>query len=61
MQLTDSDIREFQELWQKEFQETLTEDGARYHASQLLELYALLAEPLSRKSSTQSPHSHELL
>jgi hypothetical protein len=43
MQLTDEDIREFQELWQKEFQESLADDEARNHASQLLELYALLA------------------
>jgi hypothetical protein len=56
MQLTAEDIREFRKLWQKEFQETLTEDEARYHASELLELYALLARPLPHEAMTDSPH-----
>ena len=46
MELTEVDIREFQGLWKKEFGETLAETDARTRGSQLLELYARLAEPL---------------
>ena len=43
MHLEGDDIREFAALWLAEFGETLSADEARYHASRLLELYALLA------------------
>jgi len=43
MQLEDEDIREFSKLWQEEFNETLSPDEARHHASLLLELYVVLA------------------
>jgi len=56
MQLGDDDIREFTDLWKQEFGETLTKDEARHHASQLLELYALLARPLER-SGPMPPQS----
>ena len=46
MQLDDQDIREFIALWKEEFDEDLTLDEARHHASQLLELFWLLARPL---------------
>jgi len=45
MQLTDEDIREFSELWQQEFHETLSPGEARQYASSLLELYSLIAQP----------------
>lgn len=45
MQLTDDDLREFADLWQAEFGETLSADDARHYASRLLRLYALLAAP----------------
>jgi len=44
MQLEDEDIREFIQIWEEEFHETLAPDAARHHASQLLELYALIAK-----------------
>lgn len=47
MQLTDEDIREFAALWEKEFHETLSPADARRYATSILELYALLVEPLS--------------
>ena len=57
MQLDDQDIREFIVLWKKEFDEDLSFDEARYHASQLLELYALLAKPLPSETSCDDPQS----
>lgn len=57
MQLDDHDIREFTALWKEEFNETLTPDEARHYASQLLELYSLLAKPLP---SEMSSHDAEL-
>jgi hypothetical protein len=44
MDLTEDDIQEFTCLWQEEFGEAITRDAARHHASQLLELFLLLAE-----------------
>jgi hypothetical protein len=43
MQLTDKDIHEFQSLWREEFDEEISFDNAQMRASELLELYALLA------------------
>jgi hypothetical protein len=43
MQFTDKDIQEFQSLWRKEFDEEISFDNAQMRASELLELYALLA------------------
>lgn len=44
MQLTDEKIREFSEIWQAEFNETLSPEQARAAASQLLTLYTLMTE-----------------
>ena len=46
MDLDDHDIQEFIELWNKEFKETLAPAEARQRASEILELYAVLASPL---------------
>jgi hypothetical protein len=46
MDLDDRDIQEFIGMWTEEFKETLSPADARQCASQLLELYALLASPL---------------
>jgi hypothetical protein len=46
MDLDNRDIQEFIQLWKEEFKETLPPAGARQCASQLLELYAVLASPL---------------
>lgn len=62
MELGDDDIREFADLWKQEFGETLSQGDARYHASQLMELYAALARPLeearpeSRQAEPTTPH-----
>lgn len=54
MQLEEADIREFADLWREEFGEEISLGEARAHASQLLELYSLLAEP-SREARSESP------
>lgn len=53
MELDEQDVREFAEIWKKEFNEDLSPDEARYHASQLLELFWLLVQPLP--SETRQP------
>jgi hypothetical protein len=56
MQLEDEDIREFAELWEEEFGETLSEKDARHHASRLLTLYELLAtEPTTAEPDLPTP------
>ena len=52
MQLTDEDIREFAALWKEEFAEEISQQEARRYASQLLELYQLLA---SRSGAKPNP------
>ena len=54
MRLHDEDIREFSELWKQEVKETLSPEEARHRASQLLELYLRLAEPLPNESVERS-------
>ncbi len=44
MELTDDDIREYQEIWKKEFGEEISADDARRSASQVIELFRLLLE-----------------
>jgi hypothetical protein len=60
MYLEDEDIREFSELWKKEFSETLSPDKARHHASLLLELYGLLARPLPEERSAPPDADHTI-
>ena len=43
MKINDDDLREFTVLWEEEFHESLGREQALHLASQLLELYALLA------------------
>ena len=59
MQLADEDIGEFTVLWKKEFKEALSPDEARHHASQLLELYALLSKPLPSEKEAHTPTDHQ--
>ncbi|GFO80527.1 MAG: hypothetical protein A49_01540 [Methyloceanibacter sp.] len=62
MQLDEAEIREFADLWSREFGETLTPDQARLQASLLLELYAALAEPAVRVGVQPGASStHEIL
>lgn len=42
MQITDDDIRRFQEIWREEFEEEITADAAREHIARLDALYLLL-------------------
>jgi hypothetical protein len=51
MQLTEDDIREFMEIWSAEFNEQLTPEDAKRHASALLELYLLLTSSSSEEVS----------
>lgn len=46
MELTHEDIREFIDAWQKDFGETISTAEARKHASALMEICLLLAQPL---------------
>ena len=55
MELRDEDIREFAEIWKEEFGETISVSEARHHASQLMELYALLTQ--APDSGTASPQA----
>jgi hypothetical protein len=41
--VTDEDIREFIELWRREFGEDITPDAARERATELVDLFWLLA------------------
>lgn len=49
MDLEETDIQEFIRLWKEEFQETISPADARQCASGLLELYALLMQPLPKE------------
>ena len=51
MYLEDDELREFSELWEQEFHETLSIDEARAEASRLLELCLLLSRPLPEEQS----------
>ncbi len=62
MHLDEASLREFAEIWQEEFGETLSRDEARRQASRILELYALLYRPTPEEerlnqasSSAQAP------
>ncbi len=42
MQFEDDELREFVRIWKTEFGEWISLDRARFHASQLMDLYAVL-------------------
>ena len=46
MQIPDNDLEEFRAIYKDEFGEELTLDAAREMASNLLDLYELLMQPL---------------
>lgn len=50
MDLTDQDIREFADIWEKEFGERLTSGQAKIEAQSLLELAWLVVRPLPREA-----------
>jgi hypothetical protein len=53
VQITDDDIRRFQEIWREEFAEEISADKAREHIARLDALYLLLLRP-SRPADTQT-------
>jgi hypothetical protein len=57
MEIDEQDIREFTEIWKREFKEDLSPDEARSSATRLLELFWLLAQPLSseKRQPPQQP------
>ena len=50
MDLDEHDIQEFIRIWKEEFKEELSPAEARLRASELLELYDVLAKPLPDES-----------
>jgi hypothetical protein len=46
VQLTKKQIEEFQDLWEKEFGERLTQGEAEAEAKRLLEFFLILTRPL---------------
>jgi hypothetical protein len=52
--LEENDILEFARLWREEFKEELSPDAARHQATVLLELYALVYQPLGGDFSNTS-------
>ena len=59
MELTDKDLDEFIAIWQKEFGEVITRDRARFHGGRLLELYALLMQPLPGEQALREDSATE--
>lgn len=53
MPLTDKDIAEFADIWEREFGERLTPDQARIEANNLLELAWRLNVPLPEEVPTR--------
>ena len=66
MQLSDQDIREFQEIWRAEVGESISADYARARASDLMELFLIFQKlwpkvEARRKTSTLSHEVPPLL
>lgn len=53
MRFENSDIEKFAELWREEFGERISPDEARQRASEIMELYFLLAEMPGESSQQQ--------
>lgn len=56
MQLTDQDIREFQQAWREDFNEEISVERARKEASLLLELYFMIYRKDVDQPEEQHPH-----
>ena len=65
MNLSENDLQEFSRIWREEFHEEISLKEARQHASELLELYLILARPLPNElqSGGEIPRTpnHEVL
>jgi hypothetical protein len=57
MELTEDDIREFQEVWLDEFKEPISPDDARQRFDELLELYAICARVKRKQAGLTKPDS----
>lgn len=55
MQLTDTDIGEFRELWRKEVGQDISHETAREYAQDILALVSIAAEPLTRAREEKPP------
>ncbi|TSC57252.1 MAG: hypothetical protein Greene041662_1011 [Candidatus Peregrinibacteria bacterium Greene0416_62] len=55
MQLTDTDIGEFRELWRKETGQEIPTETARQYAEDILGIIAIVAEPLTRAREEKPP------
>ena len=55
MTLSDQQVQNFIECWQKDFAEVLTPDEARAEAMRLLDFFAALAEMLRHPRQSPSP------
>jgi hypothetical protein len=56
MQLSDQDIRAFQEIWQREFGEAISADFARARASDLIELFLIFQKVWPKVQAPSSNH-----
>jgi len=43
MQLTEGDLQEFIKIWRDEFNELISPEDARQHATELLDLYVIFS------------------
>lgn len=53
MMLSDQDVKEFKQLYEEEFGETLADADAQIMASQLIRLYDALCEPLPSETPAE--------
>ena len=51
MNISQESLNEFKTIWKEEFKEDISNDLARERAGELLELYAMLSEPLPKEKS----------
>lgn len=56
MRLSEADIKEFQAIWRAEFGDQITFAEARDCASQVLELYLVLAKHVARGEPEKEGH-----
>jgi hypothetical protein len=50
VQFDEKDLQEYRQIWKEEFQEEISLEDARQSASMLMELFALLIQPLPETS-----------
>jgi hypothetical protein len=55
MKLTDTDIGQFRELWQRETGQSISDELAREYAEDVLGIVALVIEPLCKSREEKPP------